>query len=59
MKKNDNGLSLVLLRGWAALRQPLVAVLFGLIVGAVVIIACGENPLVVYAEMFQKSFIKP
>ena len=59
MKKNDNGLSLILLRGWAALRQPLVAVLFGLIVGAIVIVACGESPLVVYAELFEKSFIKP
>ena len=59
MKKNDNGLSLVLLRGWAALRQPLVAVVFGLIIGAIVIVACGESPLMVYAEMFQKSFIKP
>lgn len=59
MKKNDNGLSAVLLRGWAALRQPLVAVLFGLIIGAIVIVACGESPLMVYSEMFEKSFIKP
>ena len=59
MKKNDNGLGLVLLRGWEALRQPLVAVLFGLVVGAIVIVLCGENPLVVYAELLEKSFIKP
>ncbi|MBQ7777912.1 MAG: ABC transporter permease [Oscillibacter sp.] len=59
MKKNDNGLSLVLLRGWAALRQPLIAIVFGLLIGAIIIVACGESPLMVYAEMFQKSFIKP
>ena len=58
MKKNDT-LSLVTLRGAKALVQPLVAILFGLIIGAIVIVACGEAPLVVYAEMFEKSFIKP
>lgn len=59
MKKGENSLSPILLRGWAAVRQPLVAVLFGLAVGAIVILACDENPMTVYAEMFQKSFFKP
>ena len=42
----------VVLRGWQALRQPLVATIFGLLVGAVVILACGHNPIEVYKEMF-------
>ena len=49
----------VALRGWQALRQPLVATSFGLLVGAVVILACGHNPIEVYKEMFEKSFFKP
>ena len=47
-----------LLRTGRALRQPLIATVFGLLVGAVVILACGENPLVVYLEMFDKSFFQ-
>lgn len=47
------------LRLWRALRQPLIAVVFGLLVGAVVILACGQNPAAVYLEMFDKSFLKP
>lgn len=46
-------------RLWRTLRQPLVATVFGLLVGAVVILACGHNPLAVYAEMFNKSFFTP
>ena len=49
----------VVLRGWQALRQPLVATIFGLLVGAAVILACGQNPIEVYKEMFEKSFFKP
>lgn len=45
-------------RLWEALRQPLVATVFGLLVGAVVILACGQNPITVYIEMFDKSFFK-
>ncbi|WP_295586160.1 ABC transporter permease [uncultured Oscillibacter sp.] len=47
------------MRSLLALRQPLIAAVFGLVVGAVVILACGQNPLLVYAEMFEKSFLKP
>ena len=39
-----------------ALKQPLIATLFGLVVGALVILACGENPFAVYVQMFDKSF---
>lgn len=44
---------------WRALRQPLAAAVFGLLVGAVVILACGQNPVTVYIEMFNKSFFTP
>lgn len=46
-------------RMWRALRQPLIATVFGLLVGAVVIVACGQNPFEVYVEMFDKSFFTP
>lgn len=46
-------------RLWRALRQPLVATVFGLLVGAAVILACGQNPGAVYLEMFTKSFFSP
>ena len=62
MKTNesrDSAWKAVTLRGWEALRQPLVATIFGLLVGAAVILACGHNPLEVYKEMFEKSFFKP
>ena len=62
MKANENqsaARKALLLRGWEALCQPLVAIIFGLVVGAVVILACGQNPMAVYAELFEKSFIKP
>jgi simple sugar transport system permease protein len=36
--------------------QPLLAILLGLVVGAVVIVIAGENPLYVYGQMFEKSF---
>lgn len=58
-QSNGSAFSRSLLRSLAALRQPLIAVVFGLAVGAVVILSCGQNPLAVYAEMFQKSFLKP
>lgn len=57
--ETQNALKAITLRGWRALRQPLVAIVFGLLVGAVVIISCGHDPLEVYREMFEKSFFKP
>lgn len=38
------------------LKQPLIAIFMGLIVGAFVILIAGENPLYVYKQMFEKSF---
>lgn len=58
-KERSNVLRSVTLKGWQRLQQPLIATLFGLIVGAIVILACGENPFEVYKEMFQKSFFQP
>ena len=46
-------------RLWTALRQPLLATVFGLLIGAAVILACGQNPATVYLEMFSKSFFTP
>ncbi len=62
MKKNkisENMVLASLIRGLKAVRQPALATLFGLVVGALVIVACGENPFAVYKEMFTKSFIQP
>ena len=46
-------------QAFKSLKGPLVATLFGLLVGAVVILMCGENPLEVYVLMFERAFIKP
>ncbi len=45
-----------LMSGLSALKQPFLAIAFGLVVGAIVILAMGESPVVVYGEMFEKSF---
>lgn len=39
--------------------QPLIALIIGLAIGAVVIVLAGEDPISVYAFMFQKSFFEP
>ncbi|MDO5725225.1 MAG: ABC transporter permease [Tissierellia bacterium] len=43
----------------ARIVQVLLATLFGLLVGAIVIIISKEDPISVYAQLFEKSFIKP
>jgi simple sugar transport system permease protein len=43
-------------RLWRILWQPLAAILMGLLVGVVIILIAGENPLLVYKQIFQKSF---
>ena len=45
-----------LIKMWEVMRHPIVATIFGLLVGAIVIIISGENPINVYKEMFSKSF---
>lgn len=55
----DNKLLASLRGAWHSLRQPFVAIIFGLIVGAFVIIIAGEQPFAVYQEMFAKSFFQP
>ncbi len=57
MKKLD--LKKVLSKIWTSIKNPLIATFFGLLVGAVVILICGENPIEVYSVMFDKAFIKP
>ncbi|WP_127128797.1 ATP-binding cassette domain-containing protein [Georgenia sp. SYP-B2076] len=39
--------------------QPVVAILFSLLVGAVIILALGESPLRAYGELFFSSFRSP
>lgn len=56
--KNLNPKDLVSI-AYSKIKGPILATFFGLLVGAVVILICGENPLAVYASMFEKAFIKP
>ncbi len=44
---------------WAVVKQPLIATIFGLLVGAVFILLSQKSPLEVYQKMFQKSFFEP
>ena len=41
---------------WNALRQPLLATIIGLGVGAIIILLTGKNPVRIYIDMFDKSF---
>lgn len=41
------------------LKQPLIATIFGLAMGAIIIIASNENPISVYMNMFNKAFFSP
>lgn len=59
MKKLDNAQQIKRQRAIRNVTQPLIASLFGLLIGAVVIIACGHHPVEVYAQMFTKSFLQP
>lgn len=44
---------------WKSIKSPLIATFFGLLIGAIVILVCGENPIEVYILMFERAFIKP
>ncbi|HOE84903.1 MAG TPA: ABC transporter permease [Sphaerochaeta sp.] len=39
--------------------SPMIAILAGLLVGAIVMLLTGTNPLFAYKEMFTKSFFRP
>ena len=39
--------------------SPLIAIFAGLLVGALVMLSTGVNPLFAYREMFTKSFFNP
>lgn len=41
-----------------SMRQPVIATILGLLVGAIVIYIANENPISVYKEMFDKSFFR-
>lgn len=47
------------LQFWDAMKQTIIASIFGLIIGAIVILISKENPISVYINLFDKSFIKP
>ncbi len=57
MKKFD--FKTMMIQFWNRIKGPVIATFFGLLVGAIVILMCGENPLSVYAIMFERSFVKP
>ncbi len=44
---------------WQELLVPVLAVVTGLILGAIVILLSGENPLVAYGALFEGSFGNP
>lgn len=48
-----------ILDSFQSLKRPFIAIILGLLVGAIVIIASGENPITVYSKMFENSFFKP
>lgn len=58
-EKPENSFAAMTRRTLQSLRQPVIATILGLLVGAIVILSCGKNPIAVYAEMFEKSFFKP
>ncbi len=39
-----------------SMKRPFAAIILGLLVGALVILASGENPILVYSKMFDSSF---
>lgn len=49
----------ICLKAWNALKQPIIATVFGLLIGAVLILTTGENPINIYNQMFRKSFLEP
>lgn len=44
---------------WDAIKQTIIATIFGLMIGAIVILISKENPMDVYINLFDKAFIKP
>jgi len=42
-----------------SIKQPLIATIFGLLIGAILILISKENPIEVYAQMFNKAFFSP
>lgn len=59
MKEKNNNIKSTFLSIFNSLRQPLIATVFGLIIGAIVILISRESPIEIYAQMFDKSFFTP
>lgn len=58
MNENKSKLKDGFLKIVDVMRQPILATIFGLVVGAIVIMTSSENPLGIYKIMFQKSFFE-
>lgn len=58
MTKEQNKFMKLILKFWELIRQTLIAIVFGLLMGAVIILISKENPINVYTQMFNKSFFQ-
>lgn len=59
MIKKQSSINRNLFKLWEIGRQPLFATIFGLLIGGIVIVISGQNPIPVFINMFDKSFIRP
>lgn len=55
----DNRLRNTLRRTWRSVSVPLVAVLLGLLIGAIILIASGANPIEAYRALLKGAFGSP
>ena len=46
-------------RVWRSISVPLVAVLLGLLIGAILLIASGSNPITAYSALLKGAFGSP
>ncbi len=49
----------MLKRVWDVMKQPIIATIFGLMIGAIFMLLSDKSPIEVYMKMFQKSFFQP
>src|SRR5690606_348463 len=55
----ENKLMSTLRRTWRSISVPLVAVLLGLLIGALLLIASGSNPIEAYSALLKGAFGSP
>lgn len=56
MKGKENNIKSSLISLYNNLKHPFIATMFGLLVGAIVILISNEDPIAIYKQMFDKSF---